>query len=42
MKMLPVRQIHNPDHGAEREGAMSRSQCFHVEQFAIGCLFSMK
>jgi hypothetical protein len=40
--MFPVRQIHDPDHAAEREGPMGSSQTLHVEQFTIGCLLAMK
>jgi hypothetical protein len=40
--MFSVRQIHDPDHAAEREGSMGSSQGLHVEQFAVGCLFAMK
>jgi hypothetical protein len=37
-----IGQIHDPHNAAERHGPVSGSQRFHVEDFAVRCLLTMK
>src|SRR4026208_2438988 len=42
MKMLAIREVHNPDNAAEGHGPVGCSQRVHIEQFPVGGLPPMK